>query len=195
MFTVDRKVTTDRQINSFKILLNEPGYLLEFIKGIWLRFCFVFFRKQVWLEVICKSRKKIHQQTNQQTKTKANWSMDKTQENCISPVRQAGHSFNHILLSKCYCLCDLGGGSCGSCMFQESCEICKCYFLSLKKFSSRRDCLILSEYVYKNNITPRMRALIHSWRQSIYEETSAEILLIILLPLGTLEVGNHWIFL
>lgn len=86
MFTVDRKVTTDRQINSFKILLNEPGYLLEFIKGIWLRFCFVFFWKQVWLEVICKSRKKIHQQT----KTKANWSMDKTQENCISQYdRQA----------------------------------------------------------------------------------------------------------
>lgn len=48
------------------------------------------------------------------------------------PVWQAGHSFNHILLSKCYCLCNLGGGSCGSCMFQESCAIFKCYFLSLE---------------------------------------------------------------
>lgn len=175
MSTVDRKVTTDRHINFFKILLNEPGYLLEFIKGIWLRFCFVFFRKKVWLEVICKIGKKFTNKpiNKQKQKQIEAWIRLRKTVFLYLPVWQAGHSFNHILLSKCYCLCNLGGGSCESCMFQESCEICKCYFLSLKKFSSRRDYLILSEYVYKNNITPRMRALIRSWRQSLYEEASA----------------------
>lgn len=146
MSILNRKVITDRKINSFQILLNEPVYLLGFTKGIWLRFCFFVFSEasvtqsqmQKW-----KKRPPPNQSTNKKQKQISAWIRLRKTVFLYFPVCQAGHSFNHILLSKCYCLYNLGGGSCGSCVFQESCEICKCYFLSLKKPSSRGDYLNL----------------------------------------------------
>lgn len=69
---LDRKVITDRKINSFQILLNEPVYLLGFTKGIWLRFCFFcFFRSKCDSKLDVEVEKKDHHQTNQQTKNKS----------------------------------------------------------------------------------------------------------------------------